>query len=117
MTISAYSLPLERHNVSCDPSQNQTCVTIYVEGSPQHVDGIFVEAWKDEYIDYTNCSSGQNHFTDVFVHGMGTTGDGVGFYEINGCFNPLTPGSIKFSTETISTTTSSYTTWLNNLTQ
>lgn len=101
------------HTIHCDPSTN-TCVTVYILNRPIPVEGTLASIEIDPKIDFSSCGSNETHYTDIFVHGWGNIGDGMGLNEINGFYDPNSPNEIKFSTETNLTVTNNYSTWLAN---
>lgn len=113
--LSAMATEPEQHTIRCNPADD-TCAALNQGGIPIYVPGEYSSSSTSLYTDFSNCPVGENHFTDIFVYDTGVTGsgNGTGYLDINGCYNNLTPGVIKFSTESTSTIVNDYTTWYNS---
>lgn len=115
LNMSLFSLPgVRTDEVLCEPHETNVCAHLHVPGvpSPVAVPGTAYSVVEDvPSRDLALCSTGETNFTSIFIDGYGIVGDGVGYLNVEGCFNSTSNKPI-FTSFTSTTTTNSYQDWL-----
>lgn len=99
----------------CKTNPDVVCFITNQGGNQNVTPGIFVSHQQTASPAFPGCPTGISEYSDIFIYGMGATGEGSGYVNINGCFDSSTPTETVFWDENNQTPITNYQQWFNEV--